>query len=169
MSVEQSNFLMIESIGGSSALSNLSYVVVDLSFFASLLLDEFDVASLRLEDTTDGEEPLNIISSDQLLASEDINEVESLGKHHLRLSVDNTDDWVVSGLHKLRRLDEDSDLVLVSLINLFKGFDHLLVHGSLLVDKVQDDRELRVLLPDLSWLDFGVFLLFRHFKLCKYY
>ena len=72
--------------------------------------DEFDVTALRLKDTADGEESLNVFGIDQLLATEDINEVESLGEHGLGLSVDDTDDWVVCSVHQLSLLDQDSDL-----------------------------------------------------------
>ena len=158
MGVLLGTLLMVESEGGSSTRSHHGDVVVDLGLTTSVG-DEFDVTALRLKDTADGEESLNVFGIDQLLATEDIDEVESLGEHGLGLSVDDTDDWVVCSVHQLSLLDQDSDLRLVPLVHLFECLNHKLVDSSLLIDEVQDDGELGDLLPDLSGLDsFGVFL-----------
>lgn len=70
-------FSMIEGELRASAGGHSRHIVVDLSF-ATTTRDQFEVTALGFEDTSDGKKALNVVRINELLATEDIDEVESL-------------------------------------------------------------------------------------------
>ena len=62
---------------GAGTLSSLGHEIVHLRL-ALAPRDRLQVARLWLEDTANGHEALDVVSCDQLFATEDVNEVERL-------------------------------------------------------------------------------------------
>ena len=90
--------------------------------------NRLQVTRLRLEDTANGHEALNVVSRDQLFATQDVNEVECLREDALRFGVNHADDWVVSGLLQARLLNQDAQFLAIAPVDFLKGLDHELVH-----------------------------------------
>ena len=68
---------MIEGEFRASAGCHSRHKVVDFGF-ATTTRDQFEVTALGFEDTSNGEKALNVVRIDELLPTEDIDEVESL-------------------------------------------------------------------------------------------
>ena len=110
----------------SSAWSHSCIEVVYLSL-APPSTDQLKVGSAWLHDASDGQEPLYILSVDELLATKHIDKVECLRQHLFSLRVNHAHNWIMRRLHQLRLLDDDAHFVIVAAIDLFKCLDHQLV------------------------------------------
>lgn len=131
---------MLEGEVGSSTWRNLRHEVVCLGLTAPFL-DQFKVFAFRLEDTSDGEEALNVVCVDELFAPKHINKIECLRNHCLALRVNDAHNGVMCSLLQPRLLNQDAQFVLVAFVHLFEGLGHELVQLCVPVKDAQVRRE----------------------------